>query len=64
MLAVYRHPLARLHAGREPEPGAEEVGDRRMQVNRAVRLAAVQVDRDAGNRHVRQQQRGENQLPP
>ena len=36
----------------------------RMQVQRAVRLVAVQVDRDRRDRDVRQHQRGEDQLPP
>src|SRR3546814_3228969 len=30
----------------QPRPEAEEVGDRRMEVDAAVRLAAVQVERD------------------
>ena len=35
-----------------------------MQVERAVRLAAMQVNRDCRNRDVRQQQGGDDQLPP
>ncbi len=64
MLAVDRDPIARLHARREPEPGTEEVRHQRMQIERAVRLAAVQVDRDRGDRDVSQRERGEDELPP
>ena len=38
--------------------------DDRMQVERAVRLAAVQEDRDRGDRDVRQDQRDDDVAPP
>ena len=37
---------------------------RRVQVERAMRLVAVQVDRDRGDGDVRQPQRDEHQAPP
>jgi hypothetical protein len=37
-----------LHSGRQPEPGTKEHCDRRMQVERTMRLAAMQEDRHAG----------------
>ncbi len=54
VLAVNRHPLAGDHAGREPEPEAEEVADRGMHRQRTMRLVAVQENRDAGDRRGRQ----------
>ena len=44
--AVDRHPLAGHHPGRQPEPEPEEVRDGGVQVQGAVRLGAVQEDRD------------------
>ena len=52
MLAVHRHPLLRDHARGEPQPEAEEVLQEGVQVDGAVRLAAVQVDGDRQQRDV------------
>src|SRR6516165_10735435 len=57
MLAMHRDPLARDHARREPEPEAEEVARDRMEIESAMRLMAMQEDRHARDRHVREQQR-------
>src|SRR5215471_1571939 len=57
MLAVYRDPFAGDHARREPQPEAEEMTRDRMQSERAMRLMAMQEDRDARDRHVREKQR-------
>jgi hypothetical protein len=57
VLAVDRGPLTRQHAGGHPQPYAEEVAGDRMQLQRAVRLAAVQIHRHADDRHVRDGQR-------
>ena len=64
VLAVHRHPFARLHAGGEPEPQAEEVADRRMQLERAMRLAAVQEDGDGHDGDVGQPGRRRDIAPP
>ncbi len=64
VLAVDRGPLLGDHAGREPEPEAEEMRHDRMQVERAVRLVAVQVDRDRGDGDVRQAERDQREAPP
>jgi hypothetical protein len=42
VLAMDRDPLLRHHAGRQPEPEAEEVRRDRMQLERPVRLRPVQ----------------------
>jgi hypothetical protein len=57
MLAMYCDPLARDHARREPEPEPEEMTRDRMQIERAMRLMAMEEDRDTRDRHVREQQR-------
>src|SRR5437764_3598586 len=44
MLAVNRRPFLRHLAGGEPQPEAEEVRDEWVQLERAVRLTAVQID--------------------
>jgi hypothetical protein len=44
VLAVHRYPLAGLHAGGEPQPEAQEVAHRGVQLECPVRLAAVQID--------------------
>ena len=41
------------HASGKPEPEAKEVGSNRMQIERAVRLAAVQKNSDACDGDVR-----------
>ena len=64
MLAVHGDPLARHHAGGQPQPEAEEVADHGMQVERAVRLVAVQVDSDAGDGHMGQHQPREDHADP
>jgi hypothetical protein len=64
VLAMDRGPLLRDHAGREPQPEAEEVADDRMQVQGAVRLAAVEIDRDGGDRDLDEDQEGEQIAPP
>ena len=52
MLAVHRDPLLGDGPRREPEPEPEEVRKRGMQVERPVRLVAMQVDRDRHDRDV------------
>jgi hypothetical protein len=47
VLAVDGHPFLGDHAGRQPQPEAEEVRGNRVQVQRAVRLGSVQEDRHA-----------------
>ena len=64
VLAVDRRPLLGHHPGREPQPEPEEVRRQRMQVERAMRLAAMQVDGHPGDGHVRQRKRDEHEPPP
>jgi len=64
VLAMDRRPLLRDHAGGEPQPEAEEVADDRVQVERTVRLAPVEIDRDGGDRDLDEDQEGEQVAPP
>jgi len=57
VLAVDRSPLPGNHPGCHPQPATEEVADGRMQIERAVRLAAMQVNGDADDRDVGHDQR-------
>ena len=61
--AVHGHPLPRNHAGGQPEPEPEDVGDRRVQVDRPVGLGAVQIDRHRGDGEVGHGQRRKDGLP-
>jgi len=63
VLAMNRDPLARDHAGGEPEPEAEYVGHRGVQLERAVGLASVQVDRHRDNRQMGGEQGVADDLP-
>src|SRR6185369_7960604 len=63
MLTMHGDPLARDHARRDPEPEAEEMARDRMQIERPMSLMAMQEDRDAGDRHVREQQRDAKVAP-
>src|SRR5678816_4810399 len=51
-----RNPFLGDHAGRNPGPETEEVGERRMEIDAAMRLAAMQVQRDGKNRQLRDDQ--------
>jgi hypothetical protein len=53
VLAVNGSPFFGNHAGGEPEPETKEVRGNRMQIERTVRLAAVQENGDASNSDVR-----------
>jgi hypothetical protein len=64
VLAVDGDPLLGHHAGRQPQPEAEEVRRNRVQFERAVRLRAMQEDRHRRDRQVRRDQREEQDLPP
>ncbi len=64
VFAVDADPLARDHAGGKPQPKPKHVRHRGVQIKGPVRLVAVQVNGDAGNRHVRGEQRVHHQLPP
>ena len=64
VLAVDRGPLLGHLAGGQPQPETEEVARDGMQLQRAVRLVAVQVDGDAGDRDVRDDQRVRARAPP
>ena len=64
VLAMDRHPVARRHPRGDPQPKAEEVTGDRMQVQRPVRLRAVQEDGDGGDGDVRERQRHQDQFKP
>ena len=64
VLAMDGGPFLGDHAGREPQPEAEEVRYERMQLERAMRLAAVEIDRDRRDGDVCQCQRGQHVTPP
>jgi hypothetical protein len=64
VLAMDRHPFLGDHAGREPQPEAEEVTDRRMKIEAPVRLRAVQVNGYGGDGDVREHQRDHEVAPP
>ncbi|OMP13813.1 hypothetical protein COLO4_00898 [Corchorus olitorius] len=64
VLAVNGGPFLRDHAGGQPQPETEEVSGDGMHVQRPVRLAAVQKNRDAGDGDVRHHQRENQDLPP
>jgi len=59
-----RGPLLGHHAGRHPQPQTKEVARERMQIERAVRLAAMQEHRHADDGDVGKTDRGEDQAPP
>src|SRR5260370_41402007 len=64
VLAMDGGPFFVDHAGREPQPEAEEVRYERMQLERAMRLAAVEKDRYRRDGDVRQCERGQHVTPP
>jgi len=61
---VNRGPLTGQHAGGHPEPETEKVADGRMQLQRAMRLAAMQIDGHADDRDVRHHESEQQDLPP
>ena len=63
VLAVDRDPLLGHHARAEPEPEAEEMRRDRVQVERPVRLRAVQEDRHRRDGDVGGDQRVGDDLP-
>jgi hypothetical protein len=64
VLAVYGGPLFSDLAGGQPQPEPEKMRWERMQVERAMRLVTVQVNRHADHRDVRQKQSEQNNWPP
>ena len=64
VLAVDGDPFLGQHAGGQPQPEPEKVRDDGMQVEAAVRLAAMQIDGHRGDRDVRQCQRDYDIPPP
>ncbi len=64
VLAVDRGPFLGDHARGEPQPEAEEMGDHGMQVERAVRLATVQVERHPRDRDLREDEERDKVAPP
>ena len=64
VFAVYRCPLLGEHAGAHPQPQAEKMRYRRVQLQRTVRLTAVQVQRHTHNGDVCERQCHQQHLPP
>src|SRR6476659_820885 len=58
--SVDRDPLFGGHRGAQPQPGAHEMSDSRVERHGAVGLAAVQIQRDARGRQVGIEQRDED----
>ncbi|MNQ62891.1 hypothetical protein D3C85_772530 [compost metagenome] len=63
VLAVDGGPLAGVHGGGHPQPEAEEMLERRMQLQRAVSRIAVKIDGDADDGDMGQHQGDRHQLP-
>jgi hypothetical protein len=64
VLAVNGGPLFGNHTRGKPEPEAEKMGCNWMQIERTVRLAAVQKNSNASNGDVRHSQGKQHNLPP
>ena len=63
VLAMDRHPLLHDHRRGKPAPEAEEVRQHRVEVDAAVRLAAVQVQRHGEDGELRDHQQVGQQAP-
>src|SRR5260221_13968881 len=64
VLAMHRNPFLGQHARGEPQPEPQEMTHRRMQLERVMSLAAMQVERDADDGDVRERERGYYVAPP
>ena len=64
MLAVHRDPFLGHRSRGQPQPETEEVGQRRMQVERPVGLVAMEVDRDRDDRDVGHPEGCQDVAPP
>jgi hypothetical protein len=64
VLTVNGSPFLGHHARGEPKPESEEVAGDRMQVQRTMRLVAVQINGHRGYRYVRHDQRVNDVTPP
>jgi hypothetical protein len=64
VLAMDSRPLLGHHARGQPQPATEEMRHQRMQVERAMRLMAVQKNGYRGNGDVGQSQRCQHVGPP
>ena len=64
VLAVYGRPGLGGHTRRAPQPEAEKMTDDRMQIQRAMRGMAMQINRHRSDGNVCQAQRGQYVTPP
>ena len=64
MLAVDGRPLLGYHARGQPQPETEKVADDGVEVQRAMRLAAMQINRHRRNRDVGKYQHNQYIAPP
>ena len=63
VLAVNRGPFLGDLPGGEPQPETEKMTGDWVQLECPMRLVTVQIDRDAGDRNVRNEQRVKEDLP-
>jgi hypothetical protein len=61
---MYRDPLARDHAGREPKPRAQQMADAWMQLESVMGLVPVKKNGHAHDRHVSENQSNDQVTPP
>ena len=64
VLAMYGSPLLRDHTSRQPQPEAKSVTGKRMELEGAMCLMAVQVDGDSGYGDMGHDQRIDDISPP
>ena len=64
VFSVYGDPLTRHHAGGKPQPETEEVAYCRVQVQRPVRLVAVQKQRHTDDSDMCQDKTNQQITPP
>ena len=64
VLAMDGDPFLRHHAGRQPKPKTEEMGDDGMEIETPMRLTPMQEDSHRRDRDMRQNQRYDDITPP
>ena len=62
--AVHRDPFTGDHPSRQPKPKTKKMCRKRVQIERAVRLASMQINGNRNDGHVGQSEDDKYQLPP